>query len=149
MYFCLYVCLWINACLLPIEVRIWCWIAQNWSSRWLWGTVWVLRIEYKTSGRAVSVLNYWDIFPAQIIFFKASFNQKLNLHPVCHKPSVLIKVIYIERIHTKKRQEVRGLQVQPRLREQKLSGLITVKSTIIRKVFSWSQIDMSTMFDYL
>jgi len=33
--------------------------------RWTWATMWLLGIELRTSGRAVSALNHWDISPAQ------------------------------------------------------------------------------------
>ena len=33
--------------------------------RWLWATMWLLGIELRTSGRAVSALNRWAISPAQ------------------------------------------------------------------------------------
>jgi hypothetical protein len=32
--------------------------------RWLWATMWLLGIELRTFGRAVSVLNRWAISPA-------------------------------------------------------------------------------------
>jgi hypothetical protein len=32
--------------------------------RWLWATMWLLGIELRTSGRAVSALNHWAISPA-------------------------------------------------------------------------------------
>ena len=32
--------------------------------RWLWATMWLLGIELRTSGRAVSALNLWAISPA-------------------------------------------------------------------------------------
>jgi hypothetical protein len=32
--------------------------------RWLWATMWLLGIEFRTSGRAVSALNHWAISPA-------------------------------------------------------------------------------------
>jgi hypothetical protein len=32
--------------------------------RWLWSTMWLLGIELRTSGRAVSALNLWAISPA-------------------------------------------------------------------------------------
>ena len=32
--------------------------------RWLWATMWLLEIELRTSGRAVSALNLWAISPA-------------------------------------------------------------------------------------
>jgi hypothetical protein len=33
--------------------------------RWLWATMWLLRIELRASERAVSGLNHWAISPAQ------------------------------------------------------------------------------------
>jgi hypothetical protein len=32
--------------------------------RWLWATMWLLEIELRNSGRAVSALNHWAISPA-------------------------------------------------------------------------------------
>jgi hypothetical protein len=32
--------------------------------RWLWVTMWLMGIELRTSGRAVSLLNCWVISPA-------------------------------------------------------------------------------------
>ena len=37
--------------------------------RWLWATMWMLGLELRTSGRAVSALNHWAISPA-LGFFK-------------------------------------------------------------------------------
>ena len=37
--------------------------------RWLWATMWLLGIELRTSGRAVSALNRWAISPAPVIKF--------------------------------------------------------------------------------
>jgi hypothetical protein len=37
--------------------------------RWLWATMWLLGIELRTSGRAVSALNHWVISPAPCGFF--------------------------------------------------------------------------------
>jgi hypothetical protein len=31
--------------------------------RWLWATMWLLGIEFRTSGRTVSTLNQWAISP--------------------------------------------------------------------------------------
>ena len=40
--------------------------------RWLWAIMWLLGIELRTSGRAVSALNLWAISPApKDAFFKA------------------------------------------------------------------------------
>jgi hypothetical protein len=33
--------------------------------KWLWATMWLLGIELRTYGRAVSDLNCWGISPAQ------------------------------------------------------------------------------------
>ena len=38
--------------------------------RWLWATMWLLGIELRTSGRAVSALNRWAISPALLSTFK-------------------------------------------------------------------------------
>ena len=42
--------------------------------KWLWATMWVLRIEFRTSGRAVSALNHWDISPAPTIISDLCFS---------------------------------------------------------------------------
>ena len=34
--------------------------------RWLWATMWLLGVELRTSGRAVSALNHWAISPALV-----------------------------------------------------------------------------------
>jgi hypothetical protein len=36
--------------------------------RWLWATIWLLEIELRTSGRAISALNLWAIFPVSYLF---------------------------------------------------------------------------------
>jgi hypothetical protein len=42
--------------------------------RWLWTTMWLLGIEFRTSGRAVSALNFWVISPAHFFWlFKTEF----------------------------------------------------------------------------
>ena len=38
--------------------------------RWLWATMWLLGIELRTSGRAVSALNHWAISPAHSCYYK-------------------------------------------------------------------------------
>jgi hypothetical protein len=58
---CMYICiLWIF--LVPEAARKGLW---NWTSRWLWATVWVLGTKPGSSGRAASALNFWAISPAQ------------------------------------------------------------------------------------
>ena len=58
-----YACLcMLCACLVPTEARRGHRLPWNWSYRWLWATVWVLRIE-PISGRVASVLNCWAISP--------------------------------------------------------------------------------------
>ena len=37
--------------------------------RWLWATMWLLRIELRSSGRTVRALNRWALSPAPIIRF--------------------------------------------------------------------------------
>ena len=37
--------------------------------RGVWATMWLLGIELRTSGRAVSALNHWVIFPALLFIF--------------------------------------------------------------------------------
>lgn len=37
--------------------------------RWLWATMWLLGIELRSSGRAASALNCWDISPAHYMDF--------------------------------------------------------------------------------
>ena len=46
-----------------------CQVPWNWNYRELWTAVWVLGIEPRSSGRAVSALNCWAISPAQGICF--------------------------------------------------------------------------------
>jgi len=41
--------------------------------RWLWATMWLLGIELRTSGRAVSALNLWAISPALLLLFLKLF----------------------------------------------------------------------------
>jgi len=44
--------------------------------RWLWAILWLLGIELRTSGRAVSALNHWAIAPSPHgdILFSTSAN---------------------------------------------------------------------------
>ena len=44
--------------------------------RWLWATMWLLGIELRTSGRAVSALNCWAISPARLIYFEDNIFKK-------------------------------------------------------------------------
>jgi hypothetical protein len=37
--------------------------------RWLWATMWLLGIELRMSGRAVSAFNLWAISPAPVVVF--------------------------------------------------------------------------------
>ena len=37
--------------------------------RWLWAAMWLLGIELRTSGRTLSALAWWAIFPAPLFFF--------------------------------------------------------------------------------
>jgi len=52
--------------------------------RWLWATMWLLGIELRSFGRAVSALNHWAISPAlqpqflKVKMFKKNKNYKLN-----------------------------------------------------------------------
>jgi hypothetical protein len=41
--------------------------------RWLWATMWLLGIELRISGRAVSALNLWAISPAQHLLFLTKY----------------------------------------------------------------------------
>ena len=52
--------------------------------RWLWTTMWVLRIEPRTSGRADSALNLWVISPAHVWVFC------LFVCNVCHRYAWLL-----------------------------------------------------------
>jgi hypothetical protein len=47
--------------------------ASNPHYRWLWATMWLLEIELRTSGRAMSALNRWSIFPADSWLLHCSF----------------------------------------------------------------------------
>ena len=40
--------------------------------RWLWATIWLLGIEFRTPGRTVSALNCWAISPAPYKWFLMS-----------------------------------------------------------------------------
>jgi len=44
--------------------------------RWLWATMWLLGIELRTSGKAVSALNHWAISPAP---YWVIFNRKITI----------------------------------------------------------------------
>jgi hypothetical protein len=45
--------------------------------RWLWATMWLLGIELRTSGRAVSALDHWGISPAPLSY---SFYKNINFY---------------------------------------------------------------------
>jgi hypothetical protein len=53
-------CMWVHCCYLQTHQKR----ALDPHYRWLWATMWLLGIELRTSGRAVSVLNHWAISPA-------------------------------------------------------------------------------------
>lgn len=71
------------------------------SYRWFWTTIWVLGIEFRSTGRAARTLTHWDISPVPIfaLFIHVlSFGatvlhiwnftiiwEKYNLSPVCRK----------------------------------------------------------------
>ena len=59
-------CLWCSACMYS------CRLVKDTRShyRWLWATMWLLRIELRTSGRADTALNFWVISPALHLSFK-------------------------------------------------------------------------------
>ena len=59
-----------QACLLPAEVGRGCQIPWNWSYRWLWSSMWVLRIELGFPVGASSALKHWAISPAPTWMFK-------------------------------------------------------------------------------
>lgn len=50
-------------CLGPAEVRRGHSVPWNWSFRWLWVTMWVIKPKSESSTRGVSALNSWVIFP--------------------------------------------------------------------------------------
>ena len=51
--------------------------------RWLWATIWLLGIEHRTSGRAVTALNHWAISPAWVsLFLKKSLDWAWCLIPI-------------------------------------------------------------------
>ena len=50
-------CMWVHCCCLQTHQKR----VLNPHYRWLWATMWLLRIKLRTSGRAVSALNRWAI----------------------------------------------------------------------------------------
>lgn len=61
--FCLNVCMHVMyICLVPTEITGGLWIPWTWSYGWLWTTMWVLRIEARSSARAAHA-NSWVISP--------------------------------------------------------------------------------------
>ena len=77
--FCLYVCLCDPLmCLVPVEAKRRHLISWNWNYRQLWVTMWLLGIELRTSGRAVSALNCWAISlaPALISLWLLGFERR-------------------------------------------------------------------------
>jgi hypothetical protein len=56
--------------------------------RWLWATMWLLGIELRTSGRAVSALNHWanSPVPLQMIFSYHVGCWELNSGPLEEQP---------------------------------------------------------------
>ena len=48
--------------------------------RWLWATMWLLGIEPRSIGRAVSALNHWAISPARYFYFFVSKHKESILY---------------------------------------------------------------------
>jgi hypothetical protein len=69
---CLFVCLF-NLCKYTVAVFRHTRRGHRSHYRWLWATMWLLGIELRTFGRAVSALNHWAIAPAHLTTFKERF----------------------------------------------------------------------------
>lgn len=55
-----------------------CQVSWNWSYRWLWGSIWVLWTESRSSASAASALSYWALSLApQETFVNEYFQQRL------------------------------------------------------------------------
>jgi hypothetical protein len=63
--------------------------------RWLWDTMWVLGIELRTSGRAVSALNYWAISAAPLLFLPLRETPALK-YTNPQPDSLTVKIILME-----------------------------------------------------
>jgi hypothetical protein len=62
--------------------------------RWLWATMWLLGIEVRTSGRAVSVLNHWAISPAhKNVSYHAQNISVQSIQPSGQRKNILIFLI--------------------------------------------------------
>ena len=69
--FCLHICMHtvcVCVCLVLTEARKGYQISWNWSYRQVWAAIWVLGIEPKSSRKAGSALNIWDLSPVPDIF---------------------------------------------------------------------------------
>ena len=53
---------YVHWCFVCMYVWVCCFL-WNWSYRQLWATMWVLRIEPRSSGRVATALNHWAISP--------------------------------------------------------------------------------------
>jgi hypothetical protein len=54
--------------------------------------LWLLGIELRTSGRALSGLNYWAISPALHVFFNTI---KLPINQLSHDPLLMFFIIWV------------------------------------------------------
>lgn len=64
--FSCFLCVWVFCfctCLVLKEARGGPWIPWNWRHRWLWVPMWMLGIEFGSSGWEAPALNCWAIFP--------------------------------------------------------------------------------------
>ena len=67
--------------------------------RWLWATMWLLGIELRTSGKAVSSLNRWAISPAR--FLPSNVREHASMlalrspHPTKELASLYSSVVYL------------------------------------------------------
>lgn len=48
-----------------------CWIPWNRSYRWLWDTIWMLRIEPQSFAGTAGVLNHWAFYLSSLSVFKS------------------------------------------------------------------------------
>jgi hypothetical protein len=67
--FCLHICMHtVCVCLVLTEARQGYQISCNWSYRQVWAAMWLLGIEPKSSRKAGSALNIWDLSPVPDFF---------------------------------------------------------------------------------
>jgi hypothetical protein len=60
----------------------------------VWGTMWLLGIELRTSGRAASALNFWAISPDLVLCFQRNQNSKtvLTFPCFCFKLLIMLNI---------------------------------------------------------